>query len=107
VLATVQFTTETNAGNNTTMTTITIPAKWQLLAADHPTVIRRLCRELNHRPNGFYCGGERCTRARVQKGKFQLYYLRDGYGWITVSPTARLDDGNGGTICASRTRCGH
>ncbi len=81
-----------------------------LLPVDHPTVIRRLCKELNYRPAGFYvfpaAAGEclgRFNQARFSKGALQVCMGRGQ--WITVTPADHtFDDGNGGTICASRTK---
>lgn len=42
------------------MTTI-IPKKWELLPANHPTVLRRIVRELNRNFNGFYTNGLRAA----------------------------------------------
>lgn len=82
-----------------------LTGKWEILAKDHPTVVRRLCRELNHRPAGFYVNGERYNQARVMHG--QLYTRMGGDPWIPQSPCNVFDDGSGGTIEASRTKCGH
>ena len=86
-----------------------LSGKWEILPADHPTVIRRLVKELNYRPAGFYHNGERYNQARFHKGVLQIRMGRDQ--WTTVEPMAisiyGFEDGSGGTIVASRTRCGH
>lgn len=82
-------------------------SKWDILPQDHPLVIKRLVRELNHREAGFYFGGDRFNQARYSKGRLQV---RQFYGpWIEAGRESNgvFEDGNGGTICASRTRCGH
>lgn len=86
-----------------------------LLPINHPTYLRRLARELSHRPAGFYHAGLRWNRAsfspltgltiwRVDE------YLGDGrrreasknFKEVTQFPSP-FDDGNGREICASRT----
>ena len=87
------------------MTTI-IPKKWELLPANHPTVLRRIVRELNRNFNGFYTNGHRFSRARIHKGQIQVRASR-WEPWETMGFEQFFSDGNGNHICASRTRCGH
>lgn len=82
-----------------------IPAKWQMLPATHPTVLRRLAKELNHRSNGFYSHGERWTQAKFSKGR--LMVLAGFEGKWTDATGWTFDDGYGNEITASRTVCGH
>lgn len=80
-------------------------SKWDILPSNHPTVIRRLCRELNHRSAGFYFNGARYNQARFHKGNLEL---RMGHGrWTVAGFESVFGDGQGGTINPSRTRCGH
>src|ERR1017187_9668579 len=48
----------------TNMSTI-IPKKWELLPVNHPTLLRRLVRELNSSVSGIYASGHRYSRARL------------------------------------------
>ncbi len=89
------------------------PTKWDILPKDHPTVLRRLVRELNGNINGFYLAGRRYHRARLHEGKVQIRGFLAPYDspcWIDVEHTEQIDayftDYNGQHICASRTRCG-
>jgi len=80
-------------------------SKWDILPSDHPTVIRRLVKELNHRPAGFYFNGGRFNQARFHKGRLEIRMGHDH--WTVAGFESVFGDGNGGTICASRTRCGY
>ena len=87
-----------------------------LLSFSHPTYLRRMARELSHRSAGFYFGGERWNQARFSQGELRISrnigYSRDAQGrevehreskgFRDVS-SAVFGDGNGGTICASRS----
>lgn len=79
-------------------------SKWDILPANHPTVIRRLVKELNYRSAGFYFNGERYNQARFSKGNLEV---RMGRGpWIVAGFESVFGDGNGGTVCACRVRGG-
>ena len=67
--------------------------------------MRRLVKELNYRPAGFYVSGSRYNRARFSKGKLQVCMGRGP--WVTIGFEQYIDDGNGNRIMASRTRCGY
>lgn len=90
-----------------------VAAHNELLPEDHPTVVRRLARELNahgwQSGKAFYCSiagsGNKFTIARVRKGKLQVSMCKDG--WFEADPKAHFDDGNGNRIAATRTKCGH
>lgn len=86
-----------------------ISAKWQLLPATHPTVVRRLARELNRagwmRGRAFYIHGSKWNCARVRKGQLEIGMCQED--WVAVSPESHFDDGNGNAIVAHRTVCGH
>lgn len=84
-----------------------------LLPFNHPTYLRRMARELSHRPAGFYHAGERWTRATfsVDGGlriwRFNGYSATGTRNEISKSfaecPYGLFDDGNGNDICASRS----
>lgn len=87
----------------------------QLLAFDHPTYLRRMARELSHRPAGFYHGGQRWVLAKFSQGELRISrntgWSRDAKGNEVEHRESRgfrdmtsvvFGDGNGGTICASR-----
>jgi len=79
--------------------------KQGILPLNHPTVIRRLCRELNHRDAGFYFNGQRFNQARFRKGNLEV---RMGSGqWTAAGFYSSFGDGNGGYIEVSRIRCGN
>lgn len=79
-------------------------SKWDILPTNHPTVIRRLVKELNYREAGFYFNGHRFNQARFRKGNLEV---RMGAGhWTVAGFESVFGDGSGGVICASRTRCG-
>jgi hypothetical protein len=81
-----------------------MPKKWQLLPETHPTVLRRLVRELNnHSVNGFYFNGERYNRARFSKGHVVVSFC--GENDATLLDYV-ISDPYGNTITASRTLCG-
>jgi hypothetical protein len=82
-----------------------LPKKFELLPANHPTVIRRLVKELNYRPAGFYVTGSRYNQARFKKGNLEVRMGRDK--WVIISSDEYIGDGSGGRIMASRTRCGY
>jgi hypothetical protein len=92
--------------------------KWDILTKDHPTVLRRLAKELNakgwQRGHAFYlfrnghCLGK-FTQARTRKvghGLSVEVCMAGRPPWIPVDYHDSIEDGNGNTINASRTRCG-
>lgn len=88
-----------------------LTGKWAILAKDHPTVVRRLAKELNSHGwqsgKAFYVripGVERTkwTGARIRSGKLEICMCNEG--WTEVSALADFDDGNGNSIYASRTK---
>lgn len=89
------------------------PTKWDILPKDSLVVMKRLVRELNGTPDGFYLAGRRYHRARLHGGILQVRGFVAPYTapcWINVESTEDTDayftDAYGGHICASRTRCG-
>jgi hypothetical protein len=56
----------------TTNTTKAANMKTELLATNHPTVLRRLVRELNNQEAGFFTNGHRYNRARLSGGQLQI-----------------------------------
>ncbi len=82
-----------------------------LLSTTDPRYLRRLVREANALPDGFYSGGQRYTRARLRAGTFEACRLssyldphdpRNGRRvWVAVSPDT-LGDAYGRTVTASR-----
>lgn len=87
------------------MSETTIPRKWEILPLDHPTVLRRLVKELNHRDAGFYGpNGARFNQARLHAGRLQVRF--GSFDW-TDCPADSLYDHASQPITASRTRCGH
>ena len=87
------------------MSTI-IPKKWELLPVNHPTLLRRLVRELNSSVSGIYASGHRYSRARLHDGQIQVRASRFD-PWEVMGFDQFFSDGNGNHICGSRTRCGH
>lgn len=91
------------------MNSLTLTGKWELLPANHPTVMRRLSRELN--ANGwqagraFYYKGDKYNRAMISHGTLYVRMCSDS--WIPADVEGHFDDGNGNAIQGSRTRCGH
>jgi len=86
--------------------TATLTGKWELLPANHPTVLRRLVRELNSSQSGIYAEGRRYSRARLKDGQIQVR-ASSFAPWEAMSIETFFSDGNGNHICGSRTRCGH
>lgn len=84
------------------MNTATCPA---LLALDSPLYLKRLARECNALPDGFYSGAARFTSARVRGDALQGRMLgRTTFvraSWVTLEP-ADLRDAYGRTVCATR-----
>ncbi len=79
--------------------------KWQILPENHPTVLRRLVRELNNNShNGFYFNGERYNHARFSNGRVVVSFC--GENQATLLDYV-ISDPYGNVITASRTRCGH
>lgn len=80
-----------------------------LLPLNHPTYLRRLARELNSLPDGFYQGGTRYNRARFTLGS--LVVIGETLEWnhrkrrtAMFSDTAGItfSDAYGRSVCASR-----
>lgn len=83
-----------------------------LLAKTSPLYLRRLTRELNALPDGFYCHGIRFSSARMRKGELQGYrpgtFLdsqdpRKINPWRGLDTSRELSDTYGRTVTASRT----
>ncbi len=87
-----------------------------ILTHSHSTYLRRMARELSHRSAGFYHDGERWSRAAYSKGELRISrntgWSRDAKGNEVEHRESRgfrdlalvtFGDGNGGTICASRS----
>ena len=81
-----------------------------LLGYNHPTYLRRMARELNNRPAGFYNAGERWSHADFRYGVLRIHRItswktdRPEYATLSFANVEHeaFDDGSGGTICASR-----
>ncbi len=85
-----------------------------LLANDNPTYLRRLARELSHRPAGFYHGGQRWNYAAFSKGALRIGrtigHTPRGcpnrtflvFGSVSQTEGPFFDDGQGNNIYASR-----
>lgn len=80
-----------------------------LLPLSSPLYLKRLVRELNALPDGFYCGEYRFLRARLKDDKIQFRYLSPTTGqceWLDVERRGldldSLRDAYGCTVCASR-----
>lgn len=73
-----------------------------LIATDSPLYLKRMVRELNALPDGFYTSnGTRCNRARLFFGDL-LQVRKIGGGWI-IPTTHSFHDAYGRDIYASRT----
>jgi len=87
-------------------------SKWTILPADHPTVLRRLAKEINQRAyNGVYAtypeANHRIIRAKYRTRTPANLVLKTMSGvWHVYSLDVHLHDGAGNTITASRTACG-
>jgi len=85
-----------------------------LLPFNHPTYLRRLVRELNHRPAGFYHDGQRWYRATFSvHGGLRIWRLvgyaaNGGRNEVSKSfgecPYGLFDDGQGNDITARRAQ---
>ena len=73
----------------------------KLLEPNHPTVLRRLVRELNSQQAGFYTNGHRYNRARLHKGQLQVR-MTCMDRWESMGFENYFSDGMGKQICASR-----
>ena len=80
-----------------------IPAR---LAFDSPQYLRRLVRELNALPDGFYYPGDgmniRCGRARFSKGNLEVRPLGNR-GFRAIPLSTEFSDSYGRNVSASRT----
>ncbi len=77
-----------------------------LLSPTDPRYLRRLVRELNGLPDGFYLSsGARYSRTRYSKGRFQVYIPLPGVraAWHDLAPGEHFRDAYGRTVTASRT----
>ncbi len=80
----------------------------RLLDKTDPRYLRRLVRELNGLPDGFYCDAFRFTRARLRAGRLEAREARDTPrgSWSPIgAPFMSLDtlrDAYGRTVHASR-----
>ncbi len=72
----------------------------KLIPTDSPLYRRRLCRELNSLPDGFYLGGVRCSRARFSKGEIEVSPCGSG-AWAPFD-SANFVDAYGRVVTASR-----
>lgn len=75
-----------------------------LLSTNSPLYVKRLARELNALPDGFYCGVNRYGRARVHKGVLQVRALGCSV-WETPGERAAFfgfSDAYGRSVTASR-----
>ncbi len=78
----------------------------RLLDKTDPRYLRRLVRELNGLPDGFYLSsGARYSRTRYSKGRFQVYIPLPGVRatWHDLAPGEHFRDAYGREVTASRT----
>ena len=71
-----------------------------LLPTNHPTVLRRLVRELNSQVDGFYTSGHRYHRARLRAGELQV--KAHGQPWRMTGYENYFTDAYARHLCASR-----
>jgi hypothetical protein len=78
-----------------------------LIPTDSPLYLRRLVRELNDQPDGFYVADKeagkvkRCSRARLRLGR--LVQVREiGGGWFFIPTNSSICNPCGSEIIASR-----
>lgn len=78
-----------------------------LISKDSPLYLKRLVRELNNTPHGFYTSLAgfcfRSNRARLHKGELQVRAMGDNFDKKWISPTRTIfEDVYGREIVASR-----
>jgi len=71
------------------------------LQLDSATYLRRLVRELNSLPDGFYVNGIRCNRASFTEGYLQVRPLGTR-GFRAFLQDSSFTDAYGRNVCASR-----
>lgn len=89
------------------METNTLASETKLLSLDSPLYLKRLARELNALPDGFYYSGHRYTRARFKNGTLEARYIRECgcAAWTATGhggPIQPFSDAYGRSVCASR-----
>jgi hypothetical protein len=79
------------------------------LETNSPTYLRRMARELNALPDGFYHGGERYSRARFTAGQLVLVgetlewnHNKRRTAWFSNLDNVVISDAYGRTVHASR-----
>lgn len=72
-----------------------------MIDIDSPKYQRRMVRELNSLPDGFYSRGQRFSRARFSKNKLQARSV-SGERWTDVS-FENINDAYGRSVTASRS----
>lgn len=80
-----------------------------LLPLNHPTYLRRLARELNALPDGFYQDGTRYSRARFTAGSLvavgetlEWNHRKRRTAWFSTHDGITFSDAYGRSVCASR-----
>lgn len=73
-----------------------------LLPLTAPKYLRRLARELNALPDGFYYDSTRCNRARFSAGLLLVRPLGNR-GFRALPQDTSFRDAHGRAICASRS----
>ena len=77
----------------------------KLFETNHPTVLRRLVKELNNQQAGFFTNGLRFNRAQLNHGQLECRVWCNG--WEVMGFEQFFSDVNGKQICASRTKKGY